>query len=1550
MKREVVLILTVVLFFALISQIYADEQTQVEQAYTCLSTRINQTGCSALSFEERAFSALASGECRSELSADNSSNECWPKSGCTVKSTALAILALNSRVNTTKAEKWLLSRTGTPSGIDWFLEIEINDNSASSCTITYPGYSPYTIKINQDKTIDKGAGNLLKRTPDHYWLQISPALYNKDINITCTDHSFITTLLFKKSSYPTVHVSEQVHGAGKGGTTFERVESYCFVQGNSCTYEGSLWAALVLKSLGQDNPNSDISSFLPYLITMKDDPGNAIYIPESFLYYLTAKFQEQLLIKQRVGGYWEESGNRYYDTALALLPFVYDDSITAKTNAKTWLLANQQKTGCWNYGNIRDTAFVLFSIWPKDTSPILPVGVCENDYDCPDISCQVASCSNEECYYSDAGCEDYDGCCGQGCTNSNDNDCPSIACTNNSQCVDAGDPYSPNYCSGDDVYREAYTYHCDTSAHECAQTSNEEFVEACTDGCTAGECNGGEEPECTTGLFGLSDSCPTGQECVEGKCVDKGGEDCTSGGDSACPETQYGGDYCSDDTTIYRTAYSYSCDTSSGECNAETNEEFVQTCNTDEICDGGECVPNTQCECSLFNWCDSGYSCDNCMCLPDNVSVECEDDSWCPATDYGGDYCSDDSTAVYRSAHSYSCDTGLGKCVENVDEELVSTCIADSEICDNGECITNQDVCSFWNWCDSGYHCDNGVCVPDGTNVDCEVDRDCPATYDGGDYCFDDQNVYKSVHSYSCDTSVGKCVEDVNEELVSTCTADEYCDEGTASCITEGTTCSIFNWCDSGFHCDSGICVPDGECEVDGDCPAQDCQDSTCESGTCLYEYFGCENNDLCCNPGCNYTKDNDCPPGPECTSDLGCIDSNYQDSEYCGGSNSNDVYITFHNYTCTNQVCKESITDKLIEECGGKECYFGICYGISTTCETDSDCNSGEICDSNGDCITPTECTHSTDCGAKEDCIAGVCIPYECRADSDCSSDEICSSGECVEKVECTSADDCGAKEECVGNVCIPYECRTNSDCSSDEICANEECVPKVDCTSSSDCGTKADCIGGVCIYYECKADSDCFSGEICANEECVPKVTCTSSADCNNKEDCTGGVCIPYECKTSDDCIYGEICNSDEECVESTGCTDYLDCDDYENCIDGVCTPYTCQTELDCDGGLCVNGECTGQTLLDCTDEGYYCTFQANCDDAQGNILSDYFCEGISECCDTQPTLKTCDEAGGEICNSSAKCVDGDYFEVSDNLYSGEACCIGGTCEIVSGTTDYCEEDYDGTCKDVCDSDEVEEAYTCDEGQTCCVPETSVCDDDGVCDAGETKSNCSSDCKKGKGWILIVLLLILIIFAVLGIVFRDKLRTQWIKLKDKLGGKKEKKKFDMPTTMHPNPQGRILPRRILPPGQGGQPMNSQLAQSRFPIRGAIPSSQYPGQFRPQPGMPSQMGMARPQPAGQPGAQPRQQLAQSGQQPGSTQQRTQQQPSAATPTKPAETEKSATVSKEGTTAKSEQQEKITKQQQPEQQAKKPEDKKQEKSKTNELDEVLKKLKEMGSK
>lgn len=945
------------MFLVSVSFIYADDAQQVENAYTCLQNKIDQSiNCSTFSFEEKVFGVLATGECINALSKSNiTSNQCWATTGstCNIKSTAEAILALNrnEKVNTTKAENWLLKQTASPTDIYWFLEIE--SPSATSCIITYSG-STYNVTIGENKKISKNAGSYLTLAQDNYWLRISPQIYNKEIQITCNEN-FITTLLFMRKDSSTVHVSDQVTFTGRGTIVTQQVNSLCFVQGGVCNYEGSLWAALALKSLGYD-----VSNFMPYLITMMDDTSNQKYIPESFLYFLTGKFRTELLLKQNGLPYWEASGNRYYDTALALLPFPPEDSTDEKTNSIAWLMGVQQKTGanagCWNNGNFRDTAFLLFSIWPKDNSVVNPPGECQQSIDCPPVDNQNVSCYGGNCVYTDVGCINNDNHCGEGCSYANDNDCPNETCTTNSNCP----------------------------------------------------------PPSTTEP------------------------------------------YCGDDGNSYKDVSTYSCDNSY--CVENVDQRLIDRCSSSETCTNGECVP------------------DNTQCVPS---------------------CSSDQTCV------------------------------------NGECVQKDDTCGALNlWsCSTGKHCTGGLCIPD-------------------------------------------------------------------TCEQTG--------CPDGQTCTNAVCIPDGQCAVAGDCPPKDCKDASCVSGTCSYAPVGCADGDSCCSAGCNYTNDNYCPPGPECTSNSDCSVKDYQLDPICSTSDGN-VYKTFYNYTCENQVCVENITKKLVDACNSTE---------------------------------------------------------------------------------------------------------------------------------------------------------SCWGGECYANE----LTPCTDNYSCNN-EQCFNGECVPFECDSSNPCT----------------------------------------------SGTCTDGYCVVPEVLDCVNDGKgYCILDATCQNNGGIVLgNNYYCDGLSVCCDTASPSMTCADNGGEICASGQGCVGGTEPTVSDNLETGQTCCVGGTCQDTSTIT-YCGNPT-GTCKSSCDSStEEEKNYVCSDGGSCCV-------------AKATPTPTPS-----RLWVWIVILLLLIGLSVVGIVFRDKLRVQWIKLKDKLGGKKEKKKFEMPLTSNPNPQGRILPRRILPPGQQQQRpfMRGPITPSNKPSTGNVPPS----------------------------------------------------------------------------------------------------------------------------
>ncbi len=367
-----------------------DDDCKVDKAYTCLDENVGD--CSTLTPEEKIFSLLAIGKCKDEVLLDSSNNECWPAGSCDLKTTAQAILALNNvRASTDEAKSWLSSENISSSDIIWYLQIE--STGATSCSISYDT-SLSTINIGEDKkpTITGATSCLKIDTTYPYWLKIDSTCYDEEFSISC-DKSFSTTWLYRKTKTgsSTIYVSGKTNTASAGGTITEKINSLCFSQGTSCDYEGSLWAAIALDPLD----DYDVTPFLPYLITMADE--NEKYIPEAFLLILTGEFETELLDKQKTVNnqyYWEMVGGegKYFDTALALYPFQYEDP-KEKTDSKNWLLTVQTEEGCWD--TTRNTAFILHSLWPG-RSPIAPSVT--GEIDCEDagyfclssISCSKA--------------------------------------------------------------------------------------------------------------------------------------------------------------------------------------------------------------------------------------------------------------------------------------------------------------------------------------------------------------------------------------------------------------------------------------------------------------------------------------------------------------------------------------------------------------------------------------------------------------------------------------------------------------------------------------------------------------------------------------------------------------------------------------------------------------------------------------------------------------------------------------------------------------------------------------------------------------------------------------------------------------------------------------------------------------------------------------------------------------------------------------------------------------------------------------------------------
>lgn len=365
MKKGVVIFAFFALIFIL-PFISSLNQTSNSEAVACINNKVQEKGCSTFGLDSKIFALLSVGQCEADVLAADSNDECFIPVGansCELKTTSQAVLALDgSGSNTDKYVDWILAQNKTATGIDWLLQIETSE--PGSCTLKDLAQNQYQVSTNEDKKLSmSGSTNCLSVDSTGYWLEIKPQCQKEEFEISC-DKNFQINLLFRKQLSSTIYVfDESVKSETAGGTEFIKArESLCFKKGSSCDYEGTLWSALVLKKLGQD-----VSSYLSYLIAFEEDNEN--FLPESFLYYLTAEqdFKIELVAKQIGDRYWDEAYDRYYDTSVALMS-ISSEQGSAKDNAINWLAEVQGDDGCWDSGNVAKTGFLLYSLWPSSFS------------------------------------------------------------------------------------------------------------------------------------------------------------------------------------------------------------------------------------------------------------------------------------------------------------------------------------------------------------------------------------------------------------------------------------------------------------------------------------------------------------------------------------------------------------------------------------------------------------------------------------------------------------------------------------------------------------------------------------------------------------------------------------------------------------------------------------------------------------------------------------------------------------------------------------------------------------------------------------------------------------------------------------------------------------------------------------------------------------------------------------------------------------------------------------------------------------------------------
>jgi hypothetical protein len=336
----------------------------VDRAYQCLEGQLEDKSESSLSLGEAIFSMLALGSTEKLDGAIESNKgaggDCWPKSACDVKETAQVLLAYDrTGKDGGEIEDWLLSQEKNAKELTWYIEIDIQDHVTSECDLNYDSVDA-EISVKEDMKLEGSPGRCLSIGYGGYWLKVNDNCLDTEFEISC-NQDFVTTLSYQRGSSGTVFISSETHSSASLGTTNEKVNAKCLSTGSGCDYEGTLWGAVALEKTG-----SDVSSYIPYLLALADN--NAKFFPSSFLYVLTGgedQFSE-VVQKRKAGGFWDITGgeNRFYDTSLAMFALGGTGAGEVET-AKSYLLDIQTNAGCWNNNNIRDTAFILYSGWPR---------------------------------------------------------------------------------------------------------------------------------------------------------------------------------------------------------------------------------------------------------------------------------------------------------------------------------------------------------------------------------------------------------------------------------------------------------------------------------------------------------------------------------------------------------------------------------------------------------------------------------------------------------------------------------------------------------------------------------------------------------------------------------------------------------------------------------------------------------------------------------------------------------------------------------------------------------------------------------------------------------------------------------------------------------------------------------------------------------------------------------------------------------------------------------------------------------------------------------
>lgn len=835
---------------------------------------------------------------------------------------------------------------------------------------------------------------------------------------------------------------------------------------------------------------------------------------------------------------------------------------------------------------------------------------------------------------------------------------------------------------------------------------------ACTqfDFCTGGECQDGLDVDCDDEDSCTEDTCDPVEGCLHAlapacRC-DGPGAVCND--DNPCTD-----DSCDEDTGLCVFAKlddGTSCD-AGFECTAgDTCQDGVCQPGTADPCEDGNPCTDATCEeetgCDYtFNdrACDDGDPCTvldacaegTCGGQPSASACPCTEDADCAAYDDDEDRCDggyDCQAGGCVAGAPVECAAPADPCLQSVCEAATGDCVEepapDGTACDDGESCTVDDECSA------------GVCAGVPGGCPCTTHTDC-TQYDDGDLC---NGIFQCLDG-SCQYDPGTIINcGEPDRACRTLT----CNPATGRCADEAlednAPCDDLDACTQGERCLSGLCGGGSPVDCDDDNP---CTFDRCDVAV------GCVHRESVL----------DCDDGDACTMADRCVDG-----ECVGAQRSCD-----DRNPCTRDIC-DAVLGCIHSAANGETCSDGNPCTEGDVC-FNSECSPGVV-DVCGTCVDDAECLSYEDgnlCNGLLRCIGGLCrpdpdtIPVCDFPRSDCS-EYVCDppTGVCIQQprregLSCNDGNACTYAGYCSGGLCVSE----TSSCDDGNPCTDDSCSPATGCAHLDNSATCDDgnlcsesdrCIAGVCRpgatsgCARCRTTEECASGEdtnpcngslICRTGSCVVDpdtvVFCEPEAvgSCfRNVCDTVSGICTLVPRAAESHCDDGEACTADDRCaLGSAACEGTaITCDDGNDCTNDRCDSVLgCVFEVNdasCDDGnactrqdVCVAGECTGTSPVDCDDENP-CT---------------------TDTCDTETA--ECGHA-----QNAVPCDDGDACTVLEWCQLGE--CVGQPvpCDDANPcTTDTC--DAIAGCVHTPNTDD------CDDGQPCTINEQCA---DGICTPG--------------------------------------------------------------------------------------------------------------------------------------------------------------------------------------------------------------------------------------